>query len=87
MDNCIYCKISEKRESADIVYEDDTFCAFLHPTPINHGHIVLTPSEHCTSLTLLDDETYSKLHCLARKLAKATLKTKKYLLANHNKNI
>ena len=78
MDNCIYCKVSEHREHADIVYQDDTFCAFLHPTPINHGHIILTASAHCTSLTLLEDETYSKLHCLARKIAVAILKTKNY---------
>ena len=78
MHNCIYCKITEKREDAHFVYEDDTFCAFLHPMPINHGHVILTPIKHTTSLTMLEDDEYGEIHKIAKKIAVALLKTKEY---------
>lgn len=83
MHNCLYCQINDPV----FIHEDEKFCAFLAPHPVNHGHIILTTKEHCNSLTLLSNEDYGHFHILARRLAKALLKTKAYdgfnLLHNH----
>jgi histidine triad (HIT) family protein len=78
MEDCIYCKITEKREPSTIIDENSDFCAFLAPYPVNPGHIILTPNEHHNSLTSLSDEQYSQMHLQARKLAKALIKTDIY---------
>ena len=83
MENCLYCQI----EDHITIFENDKFTAFLAPFPVNHGHIILTTKEHCNSLTLLSDEDYSEFHLIARKLARALIKTKEYdgfnLIHNH----
>ena len=78
MEDCIYCKITEKRSPATIIEENSEFCAFLAPYPVNPGHIILTTVEHHNSLTSLSDDQYSELHLRARNLARALIKTEHY---------
>ena len=44
---CIFCKIAAKEISADIVYEDEDFLGFLDISPLNPGHTLLIPKQHC----------------------------------------
>jgi len=46
MDDCIFCKIVRKEIPAEIVYEDDTFLAFLDIHPESPGHIQVIPKNH-----------------------------------------
>jgi diadenosine tetraphosphate (Ap4A) HIT family hydrolase len=46
--------------------------------PINHGHVILAPVRHLTSLTMLNDCLYGEIHKIAKKIAIALLKTKDY---------
>ncbi len=45
-ENCIFCKIITKEIPAHIVYEDDTFIAFLDIFPKAPGHIQIIPKDH-----------------------------------------
>lgn len=45
-DNCIFCKIADRRESADIIYEDGLCMAFLDKFPKTVGHLQLIPKKH-----------------------------------------
>ncbi|MDD5165297.1 MAG: HIT domain-containing protein [Candidatus Pacebacteria bacterium] len=45
-DNCIFCKIVKKEIPAHIVYEDDSFLAFLDIRPISPGHTLIIPKDH-----------------------------------------
>jgi histidine triad (HIT) family protein len=44
--NCIFCKIVNKEIPAEIVYEDDSFIAFLDINPQSPGHTQIIPKEH-----------------------------------------
>ena len=44
---CIFCKIAAKEIPADIVYEDEDFLGFLDRSPLNPGHTLLIPKQHC----------------------------------------
>ena len=50
--DCIFCRIARKEIKADIVYEDDSFIAFLDINPDVEGHTLVLPKKHFT--TLLD---------------------------------
>ena len=45
-DNCIFCKIVEKKAPASIVYEDEKTLAFMSIQPINVGHTLVIPKKH-----------------------------------------
>jgi len=46
MENCIFCKIANKKASAHVVYEDDNFIAFLDINPQSPGHCQVVPKKH-----------------------------------------
>ncbi len=46
MDNCIFCKIVQKEIPANIVYEDDSYMAFLDIHPQSPGHVQVIPKTH-----------------------------------------
>jgi len=46
MSNCIFCKIVKKEIPAYIVYEDDSFLAFLDINPQSPGHTQVIPKKH-----------------------------------------
>jgi histidine triad (HIT) family protein len=46
MNDCIFCKIVEKKIPAHIVYEDEHFLAFLDIHPQSPGHTQVIPKKH-----------------------------------------
>jgi histidine triad (HIT) family protein len=46
MDSCIFCKIIKREIPAHIVYEDDSFLAFLDIHPQSPGHTQIIPKTH-----------------------------------------
>ena len=66
--------IFEKIISGDIpcakVYEDERFLAFLDVRPVNTGHTLVIPKEPHPYIFDLDDETYTDLMTLSKKVAK-----------------
>jgi len=50
MDDCIFCRIGEKKISADVVYEDDQLIAFKDLKPQAPIHVLFIPKKHMTSL-------------------------------------
>lgn len=45
-EDCIFCKIAEKKSDATIVYEDTDTLAFLDIHPLNPGHTLVIPKRH-----------------------------------------
>lgn len=68
-ENCIFCKIAEKREFAAILYEDEDVIAFMDIKPINEGHALVIPKKHVELIEELDEDLYLKLFPIARKIA------------------
>lgn len=45
-ENCIFCKIVSKDIPSYVVYENDSFIAFLDIHPLAPGHIQVIPKDH-----------------------------------------
>lgn len=62
MDNCIFCKIAQKEIDAAIIWEDDSYMAFLDIHPNMQGMTLVIPKKHYDSNILdLDEATYTAL--------------------------
>ncbi len=72
MGDCIFCKIINKEQSADIIYEDDNFIVFKDINPSAPLHLLLVPKEHISSINKLEEkhkELIGNLFLLAKKIA------------------
>lgn len=50
MEECIFCKIAEKKIPATVVYESDTVMAFQDIMPVAPTHVVIIPKKHIETL-------------------------------------
>ena len=72
MDNCLFCKIAEKKIPATIVYEDDELLAFKDINPAAPVHLLVIPKQHYATLsacTAQDAPLLGRMLALAPKLA------------------
>ncbi len=53
---CIFCKIVEKEQKADIVYEDDKIIAFKNIRPLAPVHLLVIPKKHIESVKEISGE-------------------------------
>ena len=51
MDNCIFCKIAEKKIPATIVYEDADLLVFKDINPAAPVHLLIIPKLHIATLS------------------------------------
>ncbi len=70
---CIFCKVVAKQISAEVVYEDDKFIAFLDINPRSPGHLQIIPREHYR--WVWDVPEAGQYFEIAQKLARAMQKT------------
>jgi len=73
MENCIFCKIIDKKQSADIIYEDNNFIVFKDIKPLAPIHLLIVTKKHIVSVNDLQDkhkELISEMILLAKKIAK-----------------
>lgn len=72
MSNCIFCKISNHQQSADIVYEDGQVIVFRDNKPKARIHFLIVPKKHIESVNHLEEEDRdlaSRMIYLAKKIA------------------
>lgn len=73
MEDCIFCKIIDKKIPASIVYEDESIIAFEDINRQAPIHILFIPKEHFSSLNEIPEEKKDMLsHLLlkAREIAR-----------------
>ena len=73
MVSCLFCQISRKQKSADIVYEDDKFVAFKDIKPEASVHLLIIPRKHIESIDhveIHDKELMGELILAAQKIAR-----------------
>ncbi len=46
MDDCVFCKIINKKIDAKIIFEDENVIAFLDAFPKAKGHTLIVPKKH-----------------------------------------
>lgn len=71
---CIFCKISEGTIPSYKIYEDEKVMAFLDVNPVSKGHTIVIPRHHCEHVLDCNDEVFSHLMLVAKKLAMNELK-------------
>ena len=71
MGDCVFCDILVGTRPASVVYLDEVCCAFMDIQPVNPGHTLVVPLEHCSSLSKLSPETGSHLFVVGQRLAAA----------------
>jgi len=70
--DCIFCKIINKEQKADIIYEDNDFVVFKDINPKAEMHLLVVPKKHIESLNNLEDfKLAGKMLLLAKKFAKS----------------
>ena len=67
---CVFCQIVANEKSAQKIWEDKDFVAFLDIKPVNPGHTLLIPKKHFEYLFELEEPLYSRIFKRAKKLAK-----------------
>ncbi len=74
MTDCLFCKIIAKQIPAEVVYEDENVLAFLDITPVNPGHVLVIPKQHCEGFLDADLEVLTHWIQAAQKIARALVK-------------
>ena len=70
MEDCVFCKIIKKEIEAPIVWENDSYIAFLDQHPIQPGHTLVVPKKHTDYIFDLEDSEYTELMLMAKDMAK-----------------
>ena len=74
MDDCLFCKIIKGDIPATKVYEDKQCLAFLDINPINKGHTLVIPKQHCKDIYDVPEETLKSVSIAAKKVSIAVKK-------------
>ena len=85
MEDCIFCKIAERKAPAEIVHEDEHFTVFPDINPKASLHLLIIPKKHIENLQEVpesDTELMGKLLLCAQKVANKK-QLKGYKLAMH----
>ena len=70
--DCVFCKISKKEISTDIIYEDNNIMVFQDMKPSAPIHYLIIPKEHIQSIIHLESnhqDIISKIIFIAKKVA------------------
>lgn len=70
-EDCIFCKIVNRKATASIVAENDFVSAFLDIRPINPGHTLVVPKVHVSGLADLKPELGGRMFEMAQAIAAA----------------
>lgn len=74
---CVFCSIIEKKNAAALVFENDSFVAFMDKYPINTGHTLILPKKHYETIAEMSIKEIGRLFGLSSHIAKAVMKVVK----------
>lgn len=58
---CIFCKIAQKKIPTNIIIENDKAMAFLDAYPLSKGHTLIIPKDHYSKIQELDENSSQSL--------------------------
>ncbi len=73
-EDCIFCRIVKRVLPSYIVYEDETYIAFLDNFPFNKGHTLVCPKRHGETIWDMTQEEIGGLFMVASKVSRAVVK-------------
>ena len=67
--HCIFCDLIQGAGEVSVCYEDASAIAFMDIQPVNQGHVLVVPRQHCESLDDLPHELSMHLFEVAMRLS------------------
>lgn len=67
-DNCIFCKIAQKKIDAKIIDENENAIAFLDAYPLTAGHTLVITKNHYAKLQDVEFDQINQLFSLVNKI-------------------
>ena len=68
VDNCIFCKIAQKKIDAKIIDENENAIAFLDAYPLTAGHTLVITKNHYAKLQDVEFDQINQLFSLVNKI-------------------
>jgi histidine triad (HIT) family protein len=87
VDNCIFCRIAQKKIDAKIIDENENAIAFLDAFPLTAGHTLVITKNHYAKLQDVEFDQINQLFSLANKILPSIEKgtsVQSTLIAIHN---
>lgn len=75
--NCIFCKIANKKIPCYKIFENKNFIVFLDIKPVADGHLLIIPKKHIVWMQEANDKTISDIFKLTKKMMLALKKSLK----------
>jgi len=72
-DECIFCRIANRKSPSSVVYEDDKYIGFLDLYPFSRGHTLVCPKEHGETIWDMKEQDIAELFQVAFKVSKAVV--------------
>lgn len=73
--NCIFCEIVNKREKAEVLYEDEQVLSFLDINPLNFGHTLVITKNHYENFLDVPPQELEVLTAAAQKVSEAMVRS------------
>ncbi len=73
MADCIFCKIIDGSLPCAKVYDDQEIIAFLDIMPINKGHILVVPKQHCETLSDASEKMLATISAALKQISQAVM--------------
>jgi len=71
MEECIFCRIAQKKIPCKMIYETDNAMAFLDINPGSSGHTLVIPKKHYDTIDIMPEDEVIDLFKVAIKVMKA----------------
>lgn len=68
MQDCLFCKIINKKIPSEIIYEDNKVLVFLDINPTTNGDTLIIPKKHYQDLFEVDNELLIHMNNVYKKL-------------------
>ena len=72
-DQCVFCKIVERKLPSYMVYEDENHIAFLDRAPFSKGHVLVCPKKHGETVWEMNESEIGELFMLASRISRAVV--------------
>jgi len=70
VENCIFCKIAERKISANIFFENEEMLAFRDMNPVSNDHFLFIPKKHIESIDTISEEDSALVGRILTELSK-----------------
>ncbi|MDQ4114576.1 MAG: HIT family protein [Actinomycetota bacterium] len=71
--SCVFCDVVAGDLAAEVVFEDESFLAFLDHRPVQKGHILMVPRQHLATLLDLPPDLHGRFVANSQRLAAAVV--------------